>query len=356
MKPANVLLDVGRPRVPDRLRDHEAARRRLHRHRPARRDARLPGARADPRRTRRRAHGQLRARVRALRMSRRQASIPARNRGRDHVGSHAGRAAGASWPRAARRGASQGAREGQGGPLRELLRADRGRRRRARPPDARGGTPPAGPERAPPACARDPGGGLARARHCGCADDRRGDGRRRRRCGVARQRDSRHRSGEWRRRLVRRLGDAAGQRRGRRRGSMGAQQRARDRLANRPADEASHEAVQDAGRANRPGRRRRSALGRAGGGRGHYECHGQRLASRSRDRPYNAYRPPARRPGEPPCRGCAQDRRGGRRRVGCEPGRQCLPHRPGQRSAGGDDRDRGRSLDHRCGRRGGLVL
>ena len=48
---------------------------------------------------------------------------------------------------------------------------------------------------------------------------------------------------------------------------MGPQQRARDRLPDRPADEAGHEAVQDAGRANRPGRRRRSALGRPRRGR-----------------------------------------------------------------------------------------
>ena len=51
------------------------------------------------------------------------------------------RARPASRPWAARPGAPEGAGEGQGGPLRELRRADRGRRRRAR----RGGAPHRGP-------------------------------------------------------------------------------------------------------------------------------------------------------------------------------------------------------------------
>ena len=102
VKPANVLLDARRPRLSHRLRHHQAARGRLDRYRPARRDARLPRARADPRRTRGRPHGLLRARVRAVRMSGRQAAVPARHRGGDHVGAHAGAAGAASRPWAAR--------------------------------------------------------------------------------------------------------------------------------------------------------------------------------------------------------------------------------------------------------------
>ncbi len=74
----------GRPRLPHRLRHHQAARRRLDRHRPARRDARLPGARADPRRAGRRPNRLLRARLRAVRVpgraSRRSGATPRRRR------------------------------------------------------------------------------------------------------------------------------------------------------------------------------------------------------------------------------------------------------------------------------------
>ena len=74
----------GRPRLPHRLRDHQAARRRLDRHRPGGGHARLPGARADPRRPRGRAHRLLRARLRALRVpvgqGRRSGAPPRRRR------------------------------------------------------------------------------------------------------------------------------------------------------------------------------------------------------------------------------------------------------------------------------------
>ena len=75
-----------------------------------------------------------------------QAAIPPRDRGRDHVGAHAGGAGLASRPCAARPGAPEGAGEGQGGPLRELGRADRRRGRGARhggaaPRHASSGTP-----------------------------------------------------------------------------------------------------------------------------------------------------------------------------------------------------------------------
>ena len=84
VKPGEHPARRGRPRLPDRLRHHQAARRRVDRHRAGGRHARLPGARADPRRAGRRRAATIRARVRALRVPdaarRRSAARPRRRR------------------------------------------------------------------------------------------------------------------------------------------------------------------------------------------------------------------------------------------------------------------------------------
>ena len=133
------------------------------------------------------------------------------DRGRDHVGAHAGAARPASGPWAARPGAPEGAGEGQGGPLRELRRADSRGRCGPRPRSTWSRTPADRPGRCsigarPRSSAA---GGLVLAVAVALAviamtggDD--GD------TTAARQRDRRDRSGERRCRLVHRLGDAAG--------------------------------------------------------------------------------------------------------------------------------------------------
>ena len=160
----------GGPSLPDGLRHHEAGRGRLDGHRPDGRDARLPRARADPRRAGRRPHRLLRARVRALRVPHRRAAVPAAHRGGDALGAHAGRSASGSRAAGTEPRAGQGAREGEGRALPELARSSsppppaplesprgtaagvlaRARRRRAgrllvggrRPPAAGRGRPP----------------------------------------------------------------------------------------------------------------------------------------------------------------------------------------------------------------------
>ena len=79
VKPANVLLDEDDHAYLTDFGITKQAGRRLDGHRPDRRDARLPGARADPRRGGRRPHRRLRARVRALRVPRGHAAVPARD-------------------------------------------------------------------------------------------------------------------------------------------------------------------------------------------------------------------------------------------------------------------------------------
>ena len=78
----------GRPRLPDRLRPHQARAlgARGDQARPLGRHARLRRAGADPRRARRRALGRLRARLRALLHARRAAAVQPRRRRGEAVG------------------------------------------------------------------------------------------------------------------------------------------------------------------------------------------------------------------------------------------------------------------------------
>ena len=124
--------------------------------------ARLPGARADPRRGGRRAHRRLRAGLRALRVPRRRAAVPSRDARPRRCGRTCRRSRSASRPPGARPRAAAGARQGARRALRKLRRADRGGRRGARARSA------AAAARACPAArcaaAGDPGRRAARAR------------------------------------------------------------------------------------------------------------------------------------------------------------------------------------------------
>ena len=252
----------GRSRLPDRLRHHQAARGRVDRYRQDGWDARLPGARADPRRPGGRSDGLLRARLRAVRVPGRQAAVPAPYRGGDDVGAHAGAAGAASGPPAARTRARQGAREGQGGPLRELWRADRRRRRGARPPDADGGAPPARPGGSAPARSRDSGCGRPRPGRGRRARDPGRHGRRRCRRPAAREWCCGYRCEEWRGYGVHRVPRDPRERGGGRGCDLGARQRAPDGLAHRSEDQEGHEEIQDGRRPERAGRRRGRDLDR----------------------------------------------------------------------------------------------
>ena len=77
VKPANVLLARGRPRLPQRLRPRQARRRGRRADAPGldRRARRVRGARADPRGPRGRAHRRLRARLPALRGDHRRGAL-----------------------------------------------------------------------------------------------------------------------------------------------------------------------------------------------------------------------------------------------------------------------------------------
>ena len=124
VKPANVLLDEDEHPYLTDFGITKRAGGRVDRHRARGRHARLPGARADPRRAGRRAQRPVRARVRAVRVPGGRAAIPARDRGRDAVGAPAGGAAAAGRPPGARPGAAHGARQGEGRALRHVRRAD----------------------------------------------------------------------------------------------------------------------------------------------------------------------------------------------------------------------------------------
>jgi Protein kinase domain len=93
VKPAQRPPRRGGARLPDRLRHHQAARRRVDGYRSDGRHARLPGAGADPRRSGGWPRRRLRARLPAVRMPRGCPAVPARDGGGDALGSYARRAA-----------------------------------------------------------------------------------------------------------------------------------------------------------------------------------------------------------------------------------------------------------------------
>ena len=133
VKPANVLLDEDEHAyltdfgVTKQLGDDASDAGHGH--------ARLPGARADPRRADRRAHRRLRARLRALRVPRRHAAVPPPDAGRDDVGASARGAAAAREPSGARPGArSTALAQEPRRALPDLRGADRRGARRPAPP------------------------------------------------------------------------------------------------------------------------------------------------------------------------------------------------------------------------------
>ena len=193
VKPGNVLIDEDGHAY---LTDFGVSKQLggdLDRHRPDGRHARLPGARADPRRTGRCAHRRLRAGLRSLRVPRRRPAVPSGDGGRDAVGPHAGAGRSAPRPPGAQPGTAERARQRADRALRELRRADRGGPPCARPrhpfraPLAHPGRPRAPPPRHPRRRA------AAACRDHRCGD--RGDDPGRPAATAGRQRGARHRLG-----------------------------------------------------------------------------------------------------------------------------------------------------------------
>ena len=359
VKPANILLDEDDHAY---LTDFGITKQlgwRIDRHRAAGRHARLPGARADPRRARRRPHRPVRARLRALRVPGGHAAVPPRDRGRDAVGAHAG----ASRRRCPAPGARPGARargsRRTGRPLRDLRRADRGgagtRPRRPSPPcAARGRARLLRHRRAILAAGLLAGRGAAAAAIVALDDGRRaleraravGNGvaaidpaRRRASASFTSPRrrratspSARARSGSW---TPRTRPSRASTRRRRR--VTGGSRRAACRPTSRPAREPLW-------------------VGN-GGGRGR-QLHDQHLADRPEDEHDHAHRQAARHDGRRASAdvqlGLPGDRGRSRRGVGAQPRRHDLAHRP--RDAAGSSRRSTSMADDARGRRRGRVV